>query len=120
MAFEKIDKHANSRITGVRMSPAIGYKKHSVRLSFARDLCEGTDRFALLIGSGGDAGRLLVRPDKNGYALYKASPSGVTLGITAPFRSLGIKPPQVSTDIPFEKTDAGLVLDLRAFMPDQS
>lgn len=120
MAFEKIDKRSASRIAGVRLSSAIGHKNLSVRLSFAGDLCEGTDRFALLVGSGEDAGRLLIRPDKNGYVLYRNGQGGAARCLTAPIRSLGIKPPQVSTDIPFEKTDAGLVLDLRAFMPDQS
>lgn len=109
--------HAGSRrLRGaVRIVRIKGY--HG-RLSIAADLFEALGKpthFRFMIGTGPDAGRVMLVPAPDGYVVIKRAPSCTAMAVTIP-AGIGAKAPPRTTVVAHELTTDGLIVDLSPFI----
>lgn len=118
MAFTHIPKMnpggRHALVNRVRLMRCHG---NGVTILIARDLAEAAglaDCVSLSVGTGDDAGRLMISPAANGYKLRRPANKSAP-HVTLPMRLLGERPAKPMT-VPHELTTAGLIVNIGKFL----
>lgn len=120
MAFNELLKLRGQthRIEGVRLGTSQGNARFNIGAAVMERFAPDAKRIKVLVGSGEDYGRVRLVPTENndGYAVFAGGRKAAARMVVVSARRLGLAGPVKSTDLPYEITDAGLIVDIRPVM----